>query len=219
MVHGVWHSQGFAPQDSQSSPTKSHPRQSPHVNPSLYPTSNTSVSPFRCLSLTKPVRQVTSVQPPEGPYWLLVVLAGVTSDVICPGQPHPHPVPALMPPAVTLLTWWWAQSVPPAGSQLHKDHTPWHRWTDAWSLGPPLSPRGLVCCCLVMESCPTLLQPHGLYVAHQVPLSIGFPRQDYWSRLLFPTPGELTDPEIKPESPSLAGRFFTTEPPKSSLIK
>ena len=47
-------------------------------------------------------------------------------------------------------------------------------------------------------------------VAHQVPLSTGFPRQEYWSRLVFTSPGDLPDPGIKPESPALAGRFFTT---------
>ena len=50
-------------------------------------------------------------------------------------------------------------------------------------------------------------------VAHQAPLSIGFSRQAYRTRLPFPTPGDLSDPGIKPESPALAGRFFTTEPP------
>ena len=50
-------------------------------------------------------------------------------------------------------------------------------------------------------------------VAHQAPLSIGFSRQEYWSGLPFPTPGDLPDPGIKPtslRSPALAGRFFTT---------
>ena len=42
---------------------------------------------------------------------------------------------------------------------------------------------------------------------------MGFPRQEYWGRLPFPSPGELPDPGIKPISPALAGRFFTTEPP------
>jgi len=42
---------------------------------------------------------------------------------------------------------------------------------------------------------------------------MGFLRQEYWSRLPFPFPGDLPDPRIKPASPTLAGRFFTTEPP------
>ena len=52
--------------------------------------------------------------------------------------------------------------------------------------------------------------------AHQAPLSMGFPRQEYWSGLSFPPPGDLPDPGIEPtspESPALAGRFFTTAPP------
>ena len=50
-------------------------------------------------------------------------------------------------------------------------------------------------------------------VARQAPLSTGFLRQDYWSGLPFPSPGDLPDPGIKPGSPALAGRFFTTELP------
>ena len=49
--------------------------------------------------------------------------------------------------------------------------------------------------------------------AHQAPLSMGFSRQEYWSGLLFPFPGDLPDSGIEPESlmsPALAGRFFTT---------
>ena len=50
-------------------------------------------------------------------------------------------------------------------------------------------------------------------VAHQVPLYMGFPRQEYWSGLPFPSPGDLSNPGIELASPALAGRFFTTEPP------
>ena len=50
-------------------------------------------------------------------------------------------------------------------------------------------------------------------VACQVSLSMGFPRQEYWSGLSFPTPGDLPDPGIELESPALAGGFFTAEPP------
>ena len=52
-------------------------------------------------------------------------------------------------------------------------------------------------------------------VARQAPLSMEFSRQECWSGLPFPFPGDLPDPEIKPASfasPALAGRFFTTEP-------
>ena len=50
-------------------------------------------------------------------------------------------------------------------------------------------------------------------VASQVPLSVEFSRQEYWSGLPFLTPGDLTDPGIEPTSfasPALAGGFFTT---------
>ena len=50
-------------------------------------------------------------------------------------------------------------------------------------------------------------------VAHQVPLSMGFSRQEYWSELPFPMMGDLPYPEIKPASlmfPALARGFFTT---------
>ena len=63
---------------------------------------------------------------------------------------------------------------------------------------------------------PTLYDP--LTVAHQAPLSVGLSRQEYWSGLPFPIPGDLPDPGVEPASlasPALAGRFFTTEPPGS----
>ena len=50
-------------------------------------------------------------------------------------------------------------------------------------------------------------------VAQQAPLSMGFSRQEHWSGLPCPPPGDLSDPGIKPMfliSPALAGRFFTT---------
>ena len=50
-------------------------------------------------------------------------------------------------------------------------------------------------------------------VAHQAPLSMGFPRQGHWSGWPFPSPGDLPSPGIEPVSPALVGRFFTTEPP------
>ena len=47
-----------------------------------------------------------------------------------------------------------------------------------------------------------------LVVAHPAPLSMGFSRQEYWSGLPCPPPGDLPDPGIEPASPSLAGGFF-----------
>ena len=50
-------------------------------------------------------------------------------------------------------------------------------------------------------------------VAHQAPLAMGFPRQEYWSGLPLPTPGDLPDPGIEALSPALASILFTTETP------
>ena len=55
-------------------------------------------------------------------------------------------------------------------------------------------------------------------VAHQAPLSVGLPRQEHWSGLPFPPPGDLPDTGIEhmsPESPALAGGFLTTELPRN----
>ena len=50
-------------------------------------------------------------------------------------------------------------------------------------------------------------------VSRRAPLSMAFSRQECWSGVPFPFPGDLPDPGIEPGSPALAGRFFTTEPP------
>ena len=52
-------------------------------------------------------------------------------------------------------------------------------------------------------------------IAQQAPLSMEFPRHEYWSGLPFPTPGDLPDPRIKHVSPALAGGFFTIVRPQS----
>ena len=86
----------------------------------------------------------------------------------------------------------------------------WHR---PWDSGL------LVCAFSVTQSCLTLCYPMDL--AHQAPLSLEFPRQEHWSGLLFPSPGDLPDPGIKPMSlvpPALAGRFFTPQPSKNPQV-
>ena len=62
---------------------------------------------------------------------------------------------------------------------------------------------------LVATSCSTLATPRT--TAHQAPLSMGFPRQEYWSGLPFPSPGELPDPGTKPRSPELQADSLLTE--------
>ena len=104
-------------------------------------------------------------------------------------------------------------------------------WKEA-SLSPHLSqpvflfplavmsiPRQVYCCrvcvCAKLLSCVQLFATVGA-IACQAPLSMGFSRQEYWSGLPCPPPGDLSDPGIEPmslASPALAGRFFATVPP------
>ena len=62
---------------------------------------------------------------------------------------------------------------------------------------------------LAAKSRPTLVTPST--VARQAPLSMGFSRQEYWSGLPFPTPGDLPNPGIEPGSPVLQADSLSTE--------
>ena len=66
---------------------------------------------------------------------------------------------------------------------------------------------GVTCLCACVLSCIWFFATPWT-VIHQDPLSQGFLRQKYWSRLPFLPPGDLLDPGIKPASPALAGIFF-----------
>ena len=73
--------------------------------------------------------------------------------------------------------------------------------------------------CTLTQSCPALCEPMD-YSPPTAPLSIGFPRQEYWSGLPFAIPGDHPHPRIEPKSPvslALAGRFSTTEAPRIQL--
>ena len=69
---------------------------------------------------------------------------------------------------------------------------------------------------LVTKLCPTLATPW--IVALQTPLSMGFPRQEYWGGLPFPSPGDLPDPGIEPGSPALQVNSLPTEPPGKQCL-
>ena len=64
----------------------------------------------------------------------------------------------------------------------------------------------------VAQLCPTLCNPKD-YIVHQAPPSMGFSRQEYWSGLPFPSPGNLPDPGMEPRSPTLQADALTSEPP------
>ena len=63
----------------------------------------------------------------------------------------------------------------------------------------------------IAHSCPTLATPWT--VAYQASPSMGFSRQEYWSGLPFPSPGDLPDLGIEPRSPALEADALTSEPP------
>ena len=73
--------------------------------------------------------------------------------------------------------------------------------------------RDAVLHCSVMSDS---LQPHGLEPARLLCPS-GFSRQEYWSGLPCPPPGDLSNPGIEPMSSALQGRFLTTGPPGKSI--
>ena len=80
-----------------------------------------------------------------------------------------------------------------------------------------LSQNDHLCACSVAKLCPTLCNPTDCSL--QVPLSMGFSGQEYWSGLPFPSPGDLSNPAIRLASPTMTGGFFITEPPgKSRMI-
>ena len=64
----------------------------------------------------------------------------------------------------------------------------------------------------VAQSCPTLWDPMDC-VAYQASPSMGFSRQEYWSGLPFPSPGDLPDPGIEPRSPAMRADALPSEPP------
>ena len=81
-----------------------------------------------------------------------------------------------------------------------------------------------LCCLAGMRACACLIMSDSATpwtVTHQAPLCMGFSRQEYWSGLPCPTPGDLFNPGIEPASlisPALAGRFFTAETPEKPKL-
>ena len=64
----------------------------------------------------------------------------------------------------------------------------------------------------VAQSCRTLCDP----MDYQAPLSMGFSRQEYWSGLPFPSPGDLPNPGVESRSPALQADTLPSEPPGKS---
>ena len=76
-----------------------------------------------------------------------------------------------------------------------------------------------MCACFVTSAVPASVQCYGLQPARLL-CPQGSPRQEYWSGLPFPSPGDLLNPEIEPKSLTslaLAGEFFTTRAIQEAL--
>ena len=79
--------------------------------------------------------------------------------------------------------------------------------------------KGPWMCVLSHSAISNSQRPHGIC---QASLSVGFSRQEYWSGLPFPPPGDLPDPGIEPMSfmtPALAGEFFTTSATGENVLE
>ena len=73
-----------------------------------------------------------------------------------------------------------------------------------------------------LRSCQTLCDPMDHSITHQTPLSMGFFRQEYWSGLPCPPPGDLPNPGIEPESlisPALQEGSLLLAPPGKPKVK
>ena len=95
--------------------------------------------------------------------------------------------------------------LPPYGSLPHKEHSRRACGLTQACTGCCHVPASTGRVCSVVSASFAMPQT----VAHQDPLSLGFSRQEYWSRLLFPTPGDLPHPGIEPVSLALADGFLS----------
>ena len=69
---------------------------------------------------------------------------------------------------------------------------------------------------LVAQSCGTFCD--SMDCSCQAPLSMGFSKQEYWSGLPFPSPGDLPDPGTEPGSPALQADSLPSEPPEKPFL-
>ena len=95
-------------------------------------------------------------------------------------------------------------------------------WSGVGVTGPIFNSQSLslpTCVKVKVKSLSRVWLSAGLWtVAHQAPLSMGFSRQEYWSGLPFPSPGDLPHPGIEPRSPTLQADALTSAPPGKPCI-
>ena len=120
-------------------------------------------------------------------------------------------------------SWWWTGK--PGVLQFMGSQRVGHGWATELNWTEACFRLGISIASVCVRVCAQLLSHVWLFqilwtVVHQAPLSMWFPRQDYWRGLPFPPPVDLPDPGIKLVSlmsPELADRFFTTTPPRKPL--
>ena len=111
----------------------------------------------------------------------------------------------------SILAWRILWMEEPGGLQSIGSHRVGHNWSDL--------ARTHICTYVCAQWFSHVwLRVTPWTAACQTPLSMESSRQEHWSRLPFPPPGELPDPGIEPVSPASAASFFTTEPPAKSKL-
>ena len=123
---------------------------------------------------------------------------------------HHHHTIGLFP--AVILTWHIIFNYPKILNYTKRQKTQ-HEYTVSIRL---VSFFHTCCCCLVTNSF-DFCDPMD-YIVLQAPLSMGFPRQEYWNGLPFSSPGDLPYAETEPMFPALAGRFLTAEPPEEPFL-
>ena len=127
------------------------------------------------------------------------------------GLPDPADVPGPLPAALSSTCPYRAPYLPACGPTP----APRAELQGPVSSCPCLIPStwSSVGCTCVLNLCHVQLLATPWTVARQAPLSMGFSRQESWSGLPFPSPGDLPDPGIKPRSPAFQAAALTSEPP------
>ena len=137
-------------------------------------------------------------------HWVTLASQGTASANNCYSEPHLCPSLSSSEPDIHWLL--------PTGYPLTMSRTKliWaERYYSEIGEDEVTHPKGM-CECMLS---PVQLLTTPWTAAHQAPLSMGFSRQEYWSGLPFPPPGDLPDPGIEPASlmsSAFTGKFFNT---------
>ena len=126
-------------------------------------------------------------------------------------QTHAHWVDDPIQPSHPLLSLLFLPSIIPSINVFPSELALHIRWPKFWSfsISPSNEYSGLIS--FRIDWLPALDSPYMLFFP--IPASVGFSRQEYWSGLPFPSPGDLPDPGMEPRSPTLQVEALTSAPP------